>query len=756
VLHGIRVVDLSTEIAGPYCTKMLADAGADVVKVEPPGGDPLRGWRSGGLFEYLNASKRSVTDEASLLGAADVLIDDRAVDVAAVRREHPHLVVVTITPFGLDGPWVGRPATEFTLQAACGSTGSRGLPDGPPLAAGGRLGDWMTGTYAAFATLSALHAGRGEHIDVAMFDCMAVSLITCPSVWADFMGWPPMRGTGRTIEVPSVEPTKDGWVVLTTNSGQQFQDFLVQIGRPDLLDDAPLANALQRFKRREEFLTAVHAYTAERTTADVLRDARDLRVPAGPVLDGSSIAQFEQFEVRQVFRPGPSGRFRQPRPPYALSGVATTDPGPVPAVGEHAGRVAWNTEPRSAAVDGRRPLAGVRIVDLTAWWAGPTAGHALACLGADVIKVESPRRPDGMRFASSRPPTGDNWWEWGPIYHAANAGKRGITLDLATPEGIAAFESLARTADVVLENFTPRVMDQFGLSWERLHELNDRLVMVRMPAFGLDGPWRDASGFAQTMECIAGIASLTGFDDGPPVLVRGACDPLAGIHAAFASVLALRVRDRDGCGLLVESTMVEAALNIAAEQVIEYDVTGEVLSRHGNGSEQAAPQNVYRCAGEDSWIAIAVVDDDQWASLVDVIADSSLTATPELVTAAGRRREAKMIDARLAEFCAGRDATELSDLLASVGVPAAVVISARDVVHNPQLQHRRVFEPEDHPVTGAANLPTMPFRFASIDQWTTRPSPTLGQHNDEVLGDLLGADAVADLRRAGVVGEQLG
>src|SRR5205807_9118827 len=148
-----------------------------------------------------------------------------------------------------------------------------------------------------------------------------------------------------------------------------------------------------------------------------------------------------------------------------------------------------------------------------------------------------------------------SWWEWGPLFHSVNVGKRGITLDLTRPEGVDLFERLLRTADAVLENYTPRVMEQFGLGWDRVHEVNPNAVMVRMPAFGLDGPWRDRTGFAQTMEQATGMAWLTGHPDGPPIIPRGVCDPIAGLHAAFASVAALVVRDRDGIGVHVESTM---------------------------------------------------------------------------------------------------------------------------------------------------------------------------------------------------------
>ena len=256
MLENVRVVDLTTDIAGPYATKMLADAGADVVKVEPADGDPLRHWGSGALFEFLNTSKRSVNgDFHQLIAGADILVTDVAVDIDELRSAHQGLVVVTITPFGCDGPWADYPSTEFTLQAACGSTGQRGLPEQPPLAAGGRIGEWVTGTYAAVGAVGAyreaLRCGQGDHVDVAMFDCMSVAMVTYPSVFASFAGWPPLEGTGRVIEVPSIEPTADGFVVFTTNSAQQFQDFLVMIGRPDLLTDPDLPKASKRFARRD-------------------------------------------------------------------------------------------------------------------------------------------------------------------------------------------------------------------------------------------------------------------------------------------------------------------------------------------------------------------------------------------------------------------------------------------------------------------------------------------------------------------------
>jgi crotonobetainyl-CoA:carnitine CoA-transferase CaiB-like acyl-CoA transferase len=764
ILHGVQVLDRTTGIAGPYCTKMLADAGADVVKVEPAGGDSLRAWRSGGLFEFLNASKRSAPGEvdAAPAGGADILVADEPLDVGAVWASSPGTVVVTITPFGTSGPWAGRPWTEFTLQAACGSTGQRGLPEHPPVAAGGRIGEWAAGAYAAVGALAAWRearrSGAGEHVDVAILDCMAVAMVTYPSLFSSFFGWPPMPRPARTVEVPSIEPASDGYVVVTTNSAQQFRDFLVLIERADLVDDHHLAQAMRRFARRDEFLAAVHAHTAKRSVEELLDEAALFRIPAAPVLDGSSVPGFEQFAARGVFSPSPSGRFVVPRIPYRIS-APDAPASEAPPQGEgQVGRIGGASPHlggEGPGADWALPLAGVRIVDCTAWWAGPSATHVLACLGADVIKVESTTRPDQMRLAGTKRPGDDRWWEWGPIHHGVNGDKRAITLDLTRPEGLAAFERLLGSADVLVENYTPRVMEQFGLGWEPLHERHPRLIMVRMPAFGLDGPWRDRTGFAQTMESLTGMAWLTGFADGPPVLVRGACDPVAGMHAAFATILALIARGESEPGSLVESAMVEAALNVAAEQVIEHSASGAVLTRDGNRGPAAAPQGVYPCSGTDEWVAVAVAEDEQWRSLCALLGRDAW-AEGARAHAAGRRRHADNIDAAVSAWTSVRHAADAAETLVQAGIPAAEVVVPRDIVHNPQLRFRGLFETEDHPVTGSHEIPMLPFRYSRVDGWLRTAAATLGQHNDEVLGEIgLDGDAVQALRNDGVIGEQL-
>jgi crotonobetainyl-CoA:carnitine CoA-transferase CaiB-like acyl-CoA transferase len=774
VLGGLRVIDTSTEVAGPYATKLLADAGADVVKVEAAEGDPLRRWTAVGvdlpigedsaLFRFLNASKRSVVGEfGDLAAGADVVIGNDDLDAAGLSESHPHLVVLTITPFGRTGPWADRPATEFTLQAACGSTGSRGRRDRPPLAVGGRFGEFQAGVNAAVAAVAAWRAGRadgvGERVDLSMLESMALGMNTYGPLFAELYGVvAPEEPAFRHIDHPSIEPTADGWVGFATIANQQFKDFLVLIERGDLLADEALVDINVRTKRAEEFEAAVQAWTTRHPTEEIIRRASELRVPVAPIGDGATVIGHEQFVARKVFVNGPHGR--QPRVPYRMGDHPGTTFGPAPALGAHTGIVTWDARPAPAvgAAAPGRPLAGVRIVDLTCFWAGPSASVTLAALGADVVKVEAVQRPDGMRFTSTRPPTTDRWWEWAPVFCGTNAGKRGITLDLATAEGRGLLLDLVRGADALLENFSPRVMEQFDLDWPVIHAADPRVVMVRMPGFGLDGPWRDRTGYAPTMEQLTGLAFITGWPDLPPIVPRGPCDPLAGQHAAFALLVALEERDQTGEGLLLEVPMVEAALATAAGPIVEAEAYGIVQQREGNRSPVAAPQGVYGCAEQERWVAVAVTSDGQWVALCAVLGRADLATDPTLAEHAGRRAAQERLDDALAEWAADQPVADAVAALVAAGVPCAEVVSPGAVDRNPQLVARGFFEPMEREVVGLHHIPSLPYRFASRGDapWHRTPAPLIGEHNDEVLGGQLGLgpDALERLRNTSVIGDR--
>lgn len=812
-LAGIRVLDLSTEIAGPYCTKLLADAGAEVLKLElPNGGDPLRRWTASGqslapgedgvLFRFLNTSKRSTVVDyttsdgreqmLALAAAADIVVESLSpggfeklgLGPEALWQRNPRASLVSISPFGRGGPWSNRPATEFTLQASCGSIAARGTPDRQPIAAGGRLGEWLGGAFAAAAALTAYHgarhSGRGEHVDLSLLEVMALTMAPNLNVYESLAGAP--SPFTRTLEIPSIEPARDGYVGFCTITAQQWRDFLVLIERPDLVDDEALARWDERVRRVAEVNAIIHGWTRQHAVEEIVTRAAALRIPVAAIGTGETVPGFDHFVARGAFVRHPGATFAQPRPPYRLSATALRPLSPAPKLGAHAGEwVADVDEERSAeaaaptrdGVDrpsGRAsmsasgmekrsggPLAGLRIIDFTAFWAGPFATHYLAAMGADVIKVESIQRPDAMRFQSVRQPPSDRWWEWGALYQTVNLGKRGITLDLSRPAGVELVRRLLANADAALENFSPRVMDNLGLAYDQLAAANSQLIMVRMPAFGLDGPWRNRVGFAQTMEQVSGMAWLTGFADGAPVIPRGPCDPLAGLHAVVALLVALEHRARTGRGQLVEATMVEAALNAAAEIVLEFGAHGVRLMRDGNRGPVGAPQNLYACHGVDRWLALAVTNDRQWHALVGAMGTPSWANDVALASASGRRVHHDRIDAGIGAWCADRDAEVLAEALVDLGIPAAPVVSAARLDRNPQLQARGFFESVTHRVVGRHAYPTLPLRLpADRSRWYHRPAPTLGEHTEEVLRELLDlSDAeISQLRADRIIGDR--
>jgi crotonobetainyl-CoA:carnitine CoA-transferase CaiB-like acyl-CoA transferase len=771
----LRVVDLSTGLAGGYCTKLLADSGSDVVKVEPPGGDPLRKWSASGarpdgedgaLFQYLHASKRSIVgtpaDEPvrALLAAADVVVEgpNATLTDADGARFPEHLVVVSISPWGRTGPWADRPWSEFVLQAEGGSIAGRGLPGGVPFQAGGRTVEWGAGTYAALAALAAARearrTGSGERVDVSMLEAATIVCSNYGDLYRRVIGYDPSLAPAAGTDTPSIEPTADGYVGFTTLSRQQFDDFLVLIERPDLLGDERLAMVHGRTARFQEWSEIVAAWTTKHTTDEIMQKAAALRVPVAPVGNGATVVTHEQFVARNVFVKNPSGSFRQPRPPYRIGFEAPDAPGAVPALDADAAWPGWPspTDAPDAAVAKRLPLEGVRIVDLTAWWAGPAATHVLATLGADVIHVEAVTRPDGMRMAGGILASNiDAWWEYSSHFLAVNNNKRGITVNITDPRGVELVKRLVAVSDAVVDNFTPRVLDGVGLTWEVIQEVNPRAIMQRMPAFGLDGPWRDRPGFAQTMEQLTGLAWLTGHADDQPRVQRGPCDPIAGVHAALAFLVALDERDRTGRGVHVESTLAEAALNVGAEQIVEHAAYGVLLQRDGNRSPGSAPQGLYPAAG--GTLALSITSDEEWAALMAVVGKPPLPAD-ELESYDGRRRHHDELDAWLREIASAEPADALVERLASAGVPAGLLRDPRLLSEHPQLVARHLFEQSDHPVVGTHPIPMLPFRFASVERWCRFPAPTVGQHNDEVLGGLLGltVDELASLTADRVIG----
>lgn len=712
IYDGLRVADCTTGIAGAYCTKLLADLGADVVFGTPIAGDPL--------FTYLRTSQRHAIDLAPWFAAADIVI---ANEPDALPPRSGALVTVSITALGHGGPDDGLDLPEEVLQARSGSLSAHGHMNRPPLTVGGHLGEYIVGAFAALGGLTAWwrasRTGIAETVDASMLEAMQLTYVTTPTLMARFPGG--REQSFRWVMIPGNEPAGDGrYVGITTVTAQQWQALARVIGRPDQADDDDLGTMIGRFRRAQEVNGAIHAYTQQHTADEVVAACVEARVPAAIVGNGAELPRNEQLAARNVFVQQPGESWIRPRAPFRFHGVADRElapPVPAATADEWSGS---GSAARSGVhpAPGARPLAGIRVLDFTAFWAGPFATAWLSSMGADVVKVEAVQRPDGIRFSAMvRPHDDPQFYEKSALFHACNLGKRAITLDLGHPDGLALAQRLVERSDVIAENFTPQVLERFGLDWDSVHALNPQAIMLRMPAFGLDGPWRSRGGFAQTMEQLTGMAWVTGYDGGPPVIPGGPVDPMVGAHAALAVVAAIEHRAQTGVGQLVEVPLVEVATAVTAEQVIRYAIEGTLLERRGEGG-------VYACRGDDAWVAIDRARDP---------------LTPE----------------ERAEWCAARGAADAAREARAQGVPAAAMVPGFATLDDPQMRARGFFEPLANPMVGEQYYPTWPVRLsAGPEQIWTAPAPTLGQHNVDVLGGELGLDAdeLARLEAEHVIG----
>ena len=386
-LSGLRVLEMGSRTTAPYIGKLLTDAGADVLKLESPVGDPFRTWSASGAsipdgedaawWRFLNAGKRSVTidletDEGkdqfhNLVTETDLILDDHiphdaqrlGITYEDIQIISPSTVLASLTHFGTTGPWANRPANDFILQALTGATENRGIPGKEPAACGGELGDFVAAALSAPAilaiTLASQTTGTGTHIDVSQYESMMLAFQTYRPIFDHFA--PDFRPT-RQIEIPSVEPAKDGWVGFCTITGQQWQDFCSMIGAEDWIGNDDLTNFHTRMERRDEVWPRIWAFTKERTVQELVDLASAFRIPVGPIGTGDKIAAFDHFIERNVFIDNPHG-FTQPRPPYQLSTTQLAPLRPAPTLGQHNGYDKRTQQPPTLGHNTHKPLEGL-------------------------------------------------------------------------------------------------------------------------------------------------------------------------------------------------------------------------------------------------------------------------------------------------------------------------------------------------------------------------------------------------------------
>ncbi|HEY8490226.1 MAG TPA: CoA transferase [Dehalococcoidia bacterium] len=412
------------------------------------------------------------------------------------------------------------------------------------------------------------------------------------------------------------------------------------------------------------------------------------------------------------------------------------------------------------------PLEGVRVLDLTRVWAGPLATRILADFGAEVIKVESrsARGPASVPAEYARRSgfypngeAGERPWNRNGFHNKMNRNKRSVTIELNTEDGVALFRRLVAVSDVVIENYSPRVMANFGLDYPRLREVRPDIIMVSMPGYGMTGPYRDRVSYGTTLEPEAGLSSLMGYPDrGPQRLGVAYPDPVAGIHAAGAVLMALWHRRRTGRGQYVDLAQVETAVNVIGEYVVGYQLNGRRPARLGNRHPWMAPHGCYPCRGEDRWITIAVGDDAAWQGLCRVLGRPDLAADPRLATPQGRWEHQEEIDTAIRSWTQDQEMLDAMHRLQAAGVPAGAVLDARDLATNEHLEARGFFPRLTHPDAGTHPYPGQPIRLSATPAVFRTDAPRLGEHNEEVFKGLAGlSDQEYDrLVEQGVIGDR--
>jgi crotonobetainyl-CoA:carnitine CoA-transferase CaiB-like acyl-CoA transferase len=769
-LGHVRVVDL-TDIRGALAGRLLADLGADVVKVEPPRGDPgrLRPPFAGDVvgpdrslpFLYRNAGKRRAVLDLhdadgwhrfeTLLGRADVLVENlgpagqrrHGLAPAEVAERHPHLVHAAIADFGSSGPRAGWHLEPLPAFAASGALHAAGLPELPPCWLPGYAAHDCASAHAVAGALAALLArsrdGRGQTIEVSVQEAALTGLNPWGIPLADYARLypmlpvaPPRNGDGAYY----VLRTADGWVRVLPGTPQQWRAFVALLGTPEALAGPEWETPLFRLLNVDVIRLLATEALAARARADVLADARRLGMPIAPVNRPEDFVQEPQTRARRYFlqtgfphletAPFAPAPFHFSATPVVLARPAPsthdTDGGFPPR--EHVGH----------ATGGSGPVLGtIRVVDLGVGVAVPEAGWLLAELGADVVKIESRANFDFLRRVTVEPDTPNRSW----TFNDASRGHRSVCLDLRKPRGRELALRLCAAADVVLENNRGGVARDWKLDYEDVRRLKPDVIYLASQGYGRGGPLGEVPAYGPLNSAFAGITWLWNHPDAP---YPAGCalnhpDHIASRLALVAVLAALEHRRRTGEGQRIEMSQAEAAAYLLGEFYLEASALGRPVEQQGNAVPYACPHGVYPCRGDDRWVAIAVVGDDAWAAFQRVL---GWPPDPALDSLAGRVLARAALDARVAEWTRAQDPDAAAAALQDAGVSAMPVQNPDDHRADPHLAARGALVTVDHPEIGAERHAGNPIRMSRTPTAAPRPAPCLGADTEAVLTEILG------------------
>ena len=767
-LDGLRVLDLAG-LAGQYATRLLADYGADVIKIEPPEGDPVRrlspfagdivdAERSLSFLHY-NTNKRSaVIDIATQSGRDDFLRLARTADVVvesfppgyldglglgfdALSAINPAIIVTSVTPFGQSGPYSTYAGTDLHAAAMGGWMTIQGDPDAPPCMAPADQASVFASLHAAAATMYALlsrtASGKGQHIDVSIQETIATTFFIV--VRYSYTGEIEYRkGTYSQGGISGIYPAKDGWVCLAPIQPNQWQPLIKWMANP-IFDDPVWLERDTRVENSAFIDEMISQFTATFTVSDFVEQAQSKRIPCGPVLTPSQFADNASFAARDflvdVDHPV-VGRYRTVGAPFRMSATPWKITRPAPLLGQHTDEVLEEANRRApilpSSVDRpvaqpTLPLDGTRIIDFTRVWVGPYAVRNLADFGAEVIKIESGLF-DLNRRGGLVPMTPD-----------LNRNKSGITLDLHNPDAQEMVKRLVAIGDLVVDNYAPVAMERFGFDYETLRKIKPDIVQLRMPGWGLTGPFRDRVAFGNQLISNSGLTFLWGHDDqNIPAHAKFAYpDFLVGIMSSVALLFGLFHKKQTGEGQFIEVAQTEAIAHATGAMLLDYFVNGRESTPRGNRHLDHAPHNVYPCRGVDQWCAISCSTDVEFRALATTMKRPEWLADERLATAHGRLLASGELDAAIAEWTRNETPHQVMYVLQRAGVPATAVQTNEDVFTDYHLRSRGFIVEQDHPEWGRLEHAGLPVRLSATPGAIRLHSPALGEHNESVFRGLL-------------------
>ena len=783
LLAKLRMLDLADEKAS-FCSKILADLGAQVIKVEKPGGDSSRKIgpflnnsahpEQSLFFWYNNTNKHGVTLNleqsdgrkifVKLIEKADVVVESYppgylsklGLSFEFLSAVNPALIMVSVTGFGQDGPKKDLRPCDLVASALGGQMYVCGSPLLSPIKAYGQQSYLTASLYAAVGILLALRkrarTGKGDHIDISLQEAVASTLEHVMVRYLQERVVAKRRGDRHWTDFFCVLPCKDGFIHLTPFVGwETLVDLLDSAGKAEDLKDKIWNDEEYRVANIDHAIDVLQKWTKIQAADELFKLGQLMRLPWAPIHSPNEIMASPHLKIRKFFvdffHPELGSTIPYPKLPYRFSSKYATPNKRAPLIGEDNVNVLpldfelketkakenCIHKKKSSDVHNKKDIPlGFRVLDFTRVLAGPYATRILGDFGAEVIKVQSKKTATG---------TEDNA---GFYFNTWNRNKRSITLDMSCPEARKIALKLTAISDVLIENFSPRVMSNWGLNYEKLKEAKKDLIMVSMSGMGQTGPWKDYVAFGPTVQSLGGLTYLTSYNKDAPVgLGYSYADAVTGLYGAIGILAALEHRDRTGLGQLIDLSEYEAVCTLIGPALLDAAANQKVIEPRGNQSHHisAAPYGCYKCLGEDRWCAVAVFDEAEWHKLCKVTGHPEWAKDPRFSNFAMRKEHAEVLDVLIQQWTSKNTAEMVMKVLQEAGVHAGVVQNAQDLANDPQLQARDFFVQLDHPVLGKIVSDGSPIKMGGncVPAW--KSAPLLGEDNEYVYLELLGLAA---------------